>query len=673
MEDQRSADSPRNRLGESSSPYLRQHAANPVHWREWTDGAFDEARRRDVPVLLSVGYAACHWCHVMAHETFENEQLAAQMNRDFVCIKVDREERPDIDAIYMAATVAMTGQGGWPMTCFLTPDADPFYCGTYYPPAPRQGQPGFGEVMDAITRTWEQRRDEVTVAGAKIADHLRANSESLPAGPALDGQLLADAIRSVLADEDPRSSGFGGAPKFPPTALLEALLRADELGGLGAAAETATRTAHAMARGGIYDQLAGGFARYAVDSDWVVPHFEKMLYDNALLLRAYAHLARRGDATAARIADETAAFLDEQLWTGTGFASSLDADTEGVEGLTYVWRPAELVDVLGADDAAWAAQLLTVTEHGTFEQGASTLQLLRDPDDPIRYASVRARLRRARDTRPQPDRDDKVVTAWNAMAVTALAEGGAALGRPEWVRRAAGCARGLLEVHLVDGDLHRSSLDGRVAVPLGGLDDYAALVTALLTLHQVTGRTEWRADALPLVERMIEVFADPEAEGAWYDAHGEGLLLRPRDPVDGATPSGASLAAEALLLASALTPVIEDAARYTDLLDATLSRSGLILAKAPRSAGHWLSVAFARVAGPLQVAIAQTDDSPGTMAATIRRSAPGGVVVVAGQRDSLPLLADRGPVDGADAAYVCRGTVCDLPVGDANAVLASLR
>ncbi|NLG46359.1 thioredoxin domain-containing protein, partial [Gordonia sp. (in: high G+C Gram-positive bacteria)] len=537
MENPPTADS-RNRLGESSSPYLRQHAANPVHWQEWGRAAFDEARRRDVPVLLSVGYAACHWCHVMAHETFEDAALADQMNRGFVCVKVDREERPDIDSIYMAATVAMTGQGGWPMTCFLTPDGDPFYCGTYYPPRARNGQPGFDEVLDAITRTWEQRRDEVLVAGGKIAEHLRTNSESLPSGPVPDAQLLADAIRAILADEDPLSSGFGGAPKFPPTALLESLLRAGELGGHVDAADAAVRTAHAMARGGIYDQLAGGFARYTVDAEWVVPHFEKMLYDNALLLRAYAHLARRGDELVLRVTTETVDFLDRHLWTGTGYASSLDADTEGVEGLTYVWRPDELTQILGPDDGAWAADLFVVTESGTFEHGNSTLQLPRDPDDPLRFASVRARLSAARERRPQPDRDDKVVTAWNAMAVTALAEGGAALGRADWVERAAECADALLSVHLVDGDLRRSSLDGRAAVPRGGLDDYAALATALLTLHQVTGAIEWRTSALGLVDRMIAVFADPEAEGAWYDAHDDDLLLRPRDPVDGATPSG---------------------------------------------------------------------------------------------------------------------------------------
>lgn len=671
MENPPTAES-RNRLGDSSSPYLRQHAANPVHWQEWGPAAFDEARRRDVPVLLSVGYAACHWCHVMAHETFEDADLADHMNRGFVCVKVDREERPDIDAIYMAATVAMTGQGGWPMTCFLTPDGDPFYCGTYYPPRPRNGQPGFDEVMDAITRTWEQRRDEVLVAGAKIAEHLRDNSASLPSGPVPDAQLLADAVRAIIADEDPRSAGFGGAPKFPPTALLESLLRADELGGHVDAADAAVRTAHAMARGGIYDQLAGGFARYTVDAEWVIPHFEKMLYDNALLLRAYAHLARRGDELALRIASETVDFLDRHLWTGTGYASSLDADTEGVEGLTYVWRRDELIEILGSDDGPWAADLFVVTPTGTFEQGSSTLQLPHDPDDQARFASVRARLLAARDRRPQPERDDKVVTAWNAMAVTALAEAGAALNRADWVARAVECAGALLSVHRVDGDLRRSSLNGRAAVPMGGLDDYAALATALLTLHQVTGEIEWRTSALGVVDRMIAVFADPDAHGAWYDAHDADLLLRPRDPADGATPSGASLTAEALLLASLLTDDVEAAARYEGLLDATLGRSGLILAKAPRSAGHWLSTAFARLAGPLQVAVAETADSDGTLAAAIRRGAPGGTVIVSGRQDAMPLLAGRGPVGGVDAAYVCRGKVCDLPVVESALALLHL-
>ncbi|MCF8590535.1 thioredoxin domain-containing protein [Gordonia liuliyuniae] len=654
-----------NRLQQSNSPYLRQHADNPVDWQEWGDEAFAQARDRDVPILLSVGYAACHWCHVMAHETFEDAELATQMNAGFVCVKVDREERPDIDSIYMAATVAMTGQGGWPMTCFLTPDGDPFYCGTYFPPRSRHGQPGFAELLDAVYGTWTTRRDEVDVAAGKITAHLRASTQTLPEGPQLDVQLLADATTAVLADEDEAHAGFGRAPKFPPSALLEGLIRAQEYRGDEAPLHAASRTLHAMARGGIYDQLAGGFARYAVDEKWVVPHFEKMLYDNALLLRAYAHHARStGDDLPLRVTDETVAFLDEYLWTGRGYASSLDADTEGVEGLTYVWRRDELDQILG-DDAAWAAELFTVTETGTFEHGSSTLQLLRDPDDVARYESVRARLSAVRAQRPQPDRDDKVVTAWNAFAITALAEGGATLDRPAWLDRAAQVASELLDVHLVDGDLRRSSLDGVAGAPLGVLEDYAALTTALITLHAVTGDAKWRTASLAILDRAIDVFADPDEAGAWFDAHPGGLLLRPRDPVDGATPAGASLMAEALVAATAVADV-DTQQRYADLADATLARAGIILAKAPRSAGHWLAVAQAYVAGPVQVAVAQAPDSDGELAEQLRRRVPGGVLVIAGEPDSAPLLADRGPVPTGgrlrDAAYVCRGRVCDLPV-----------
>ncbi|MFZ2511791.1 MAG: thioredoxin domain-containing protein [Gordonia sp. (in: high G+C Gram-positive bacteria)] len=676
-----------NRLGRSASPYLRQHADNPVHWMEWSDEAFAQARERDVPVLLSVGYAACHWCHVMAHESFEDPQLAAQMNDGFVCIKVDREERPDIDAVYMAATVAMTGQGGWPMTCFLTPDGEPFYCGTYFPPTPRGGMPGFGQLLDAIGDTWRHRRDEVFEASGSITEHLRANTGAIPAGPVIDSELLAAAVGALCADEDRRAGGFGGAPKFPPAAQLEALIRADEFGVNANALGVAERACSAMARGGIYDQLAGGFARYAVDADWVVPHFEKMLYDNALLLRTYAHLARRlstgsrGEGElATRITEEMVAFLDEALWTGHGYASSLDADTDGVEGLTYVWTPAQLREALGDDDGRWAATLFTVTDTGTFENGTSTLQLLNDPDDVERFAAIRARLLAARAKRPQPARDDKVVVVWNALTITALVEAGIALGRPAWVARAAETAEALLRIHLVDGvvstrfarspvegELRRVSLRGTVGEPLAALDDHAAFVTALLSLHQVTGAPRWRDEALTILDRAIAQFADPEAPGAWFDAPAGSLITRPRDPVDGATPAGASLMAEALLTAIGLAPE-EHSGRYAELADQTLARAGLILQKMPRSAGHWITVALARVAGPLQVGVAQAPGSGGALAAQVRGRAPGGTVVVAGSRDTLPLLTGRGPVDAADAAYVCRGNVCGLPVTTADAL-----
>ena len=368
-----------NTLATATSPYLRQHADNPVHWQQWTPEALDEAARRDVPILLSIGYAACHWCHVMAHESFEDDQVAAACNADFVCIKVDREERPDLDAVYMNATVAMTGQGGWPMTCFLTPDGRPFFCGTYYP------KPQFLQLLAAVAETWRVQRDEVEQASDQVAGELRRMASGLPGGgPEIDPRLCDHAAAVILRDEDTERGGFGRAPKFPPSALLEALLRTYERTRSPAPLAAVARTGAAMARGGIYDQLAGGFARYSVDDDWVVPHFEKMLYDNALLLRAYAHWARRtDDPLARRVAAQTAAFLINDLADGDMFTSSLDADAAGSEGSTYVWTPAQLSEVLGEDDGRWAATVFEVTERGTFEHGASVLQLLEDVDDPL--------------------------------------------------------------------------------------------------------------------------------------------------------------------------------------------------------------------------------------------------------------------------------------------------
>lgn len=665
----------RNTLGEATSPYLRQHADNPVHWQQWGQDALEWARERDVPVLLSIGYAACHWCHVMAHESFEDDATAALMNEHFVCIKVDREERPDLDAIYMNATVAMTGQGGWPMTCFLTPDAEPFYCGTYYPPSPRGGMPSFTQLLEAITDTWRSRRDDVLAASASITAELRGAGGGLPAGVApLDATLLDRAVAAVRADEDVDRGGFGGAPKFPPSALLEGMLRAHERTGSALVLESVTRTAEAMARGGIYDQLGGGFARYSVDAEWVVPHFEKMLYDNAQLLRVYAHLGRRtGSALALRVAQETADFLLRDLRTDSGcFASALDADTDGVEGLTYAWTPQQLIDALGFEDGVWAAGLLAVSSAGTFEAGTSVLQLPADPDDETRWDTVRRRLFDVRATRPQPARDDKVVTAWNGLAVTALAEAGAGLGRADWVDAAAVCARELLDRHVVDGRLRRASLGGVVGEAAGVLDDHAALATALLTLHQVTGDLDWLTHAQQLVDLALDHFADPDEPGCWFDTadDAETLITRPRDPFDGATPAGASTTAEALLLASALS-VPDRADRYGAAAAATLDRGVPLLQRAARSVGHWLAVAEAAVRGPVQVAVA-TDGGDSDLLDAARRHAAGGMVVVGGTPDSTPLLADRPRVDGSDAAYVCRGFVCDRPVTTVDELIEAL-
>ncbi len=666
-----------NRLASATSPYLLQHADNPIDWWEWSDEAFAEAARRDVPVLLSVGYAACHWCHVMAHESFEDTATAEQVNRDFVAIKVDREERPDIDAVYMAATQAMTGQGGWPMTCFLTPAGEPFHCGTYYPPAPRAGMPGFRQLLDAVTTAWREDGARVRGAAGEIAARLADSAAAvLPASP-ISADLLDRAATTLVAQFDARAGGFGGAPKFPPSMVLEFLLRRHERTGGDEVPAAVAVTCERMARGGMYDQLAGGFARYSVDAEWVVPHFEKMLYDNALLLRVYAHLARAsGDPLARRIAEETAAFLLRDMHTAEGgFASALDADTEGVEGLTYAWTPQQLRDVLGDEDEKWAAALLTVTEAGTFEHGSSTLQLLEDPEDPARWERVRAALLEARAARPQPARDDKVVTSWNGMAVLALAEAGAALGRPDWVDAAAEAADLLLGLHLAGGRLRRSSRGGVVGAAAGVLEDYGCLADGLLALHQATGEARWLAAAADLLDTALAHFADPEQPGSFFDTadDAEALLHRPRDVTDNASPCGASSVASALLTASVL---VAEPARYRDAAEAALRSAGFLAEKHPRFAGHWLTAAEAMVRGPLQVAVVGEDGDPGreTLLAHARRLAAAGTVVVPGQPDApgVPLLADRPLVDGAAAAYVCRGFVCDRPATTVEELTASL-
>lgn len=659
-----------NELGTATSPYLRQHADNPVHWRQWTPEALAEAADRDLPILLSIGYAACHWCHVMAHESFEDDEVAAAMNAGFVCIKVDREERPDLDAVYMNATVALTGQGGWPMTCFLTPDGRPFFCGTYYP------KPNFLQLLTAVRETWRQRRAEVEDASDRIAGELQSMAAGLPGGgPPVAPQLCDAAVASVLGDEDTVRGGFSsgpaGAPKFPPSALLEALLRHHERTGSAAALATVERTCAAMARGGMYDQLAGGFARYSVDADWVVPHFEKMLYDNALLLRTYAHWARRtGHPLARTVAGETATFLIRDLGAGGMFTSSLDADTAGVEGLTYVWTPGQLREVLGDDDGRWAAELFAVTDAGTFEHGTSVLQLRDDPDDIARFERVRSALSATRAARPQPGRDDKVVTAWNGLALTGLVEAAVALDRPDFLDAAVGCARTLLASHLVDGRLRRASLGGQVGQSAAILEDHAMFATGLLTLFQVTGDEAWLAAGLGLIDTALDHFADPQRAGRWFDTadDAEALMVRPADPFDGATPSGASSIAEALQLAAHLSPD----PRYAAAADATLAQATPILDRAPRSGGHWLAVAEAAVRGPIQIAVA-CDPADSDLLRAARRLAPGGAVVVGGPAGSSELLVDRDRVSGADAAYVCRGRVCDLPVTTTEELAAALR
>lgn len=657
-----------NTLGLATSPYLRQHADNPVHWQQWTPEALADAAARDKPILLSIGYAACHWCHVMAHESFEDHEVAAVMNADFVCIKVDREERPDIDAVYLNATVALTGQGGWPMTCFLTPDGRPFFCGTYYP------RDNFLEVLSAVSRTWRERRDEVEEASDRIAAELRNMAGGLRGGgPDVVPVVCDRAVAAVLADEDTVNGGFGGAPKFPASSVLEALLRNYERTGSAAALKAVARSGEAMARGGIYDQLAGGFARYSVDDAWVVPHFEKMLYDNALLLRVYAHWARRtGDPLARRVTVQTARFLLDDLADGGMFVSSLDADADGREGSTYVWTRRQLSDVLGDDDGRWAANLFGVTRSGTFEDGASVLQLRADPDDPQRLDRVRAALLATRRARPQPGRDDKVVTAWNGLAITALAEASLVIDDAGLLQAAQRCASALLNLHIVDGRLRRASLGGVVGESAAILEDYAMLAAGLLALYQLSGEQAWLTSASELLDIALRHFADWDRPGRWFDTadDGERLMLRPADPLDSATPSGASAVTEALLIAAHLVEG-ERAERYLRAAGEALDAHSVLLTQAPRSAGYWLAVAESAVRGPLQIAVA-CDPSRSPLLADARRLAPGGAIVVGGEIDSSPLLVGRGRVAGADAAYVCRGRVCDLPVTRTRELAAAL-
>ncbi|MEZ5115232.1 MAG: thioredoxin domain-containing protein [Candidatus Nanopelagicales bacterium] len=665
-----------NRLADATSPYLVQHRDNPVDWWEWGPEAFEEARRRDVPVFVSIGYSACHWCHVMAHESFEDDGTAAYLNDRFVSVKVDREERPDVDSVYMEATVSLTGSGGWPMSVFVDHDGNPFYAGTYFPPAPRHGMPSFLQLLQSISDAWRTRRDDVLQSAERITAALTSR-QMPPAGeeppPA---ELLDAAVRALERQYDPARGGFGGAPKFPPSMILEFLLRQHARTGDPAALAMVVGTCDAMARGGMYDQLAGGFARYSVDADWVVPHFEKMLYDNALLLRVYLHWWRlTGSPLAARVARETAEFLVRDLGTPEGgFASALDADTDGVEGLTYAWTPDELVEVLGADDGAWAAALLDVTEHGTFEHGRSVLQLRHDPDDADRWESVRVRLFEVRGQRPQPGRDDKVVAAWNGLAIAALAEAGALLDEPRWVEAAEAAADLLLAVHLGVGEhgdrLCRTSRDGRPGRNDGVLEDYADVAEGFLTLFAVTGEEEWLAFAGVLLDVLLSHFAD--GQGGFHDTadDAERLVRRPRDPSDNATPSGWLAAAGALLTYAAYT----GSDTHRTAAERALGVVSSFAVRAPRAVGWGLAVAEALVDGPREVAVVGPADDPRTGALhrlALGSPAPGLVVAVGDPATdpSVPLLRDRPLVGGAPAAYVCRHFVCGLPTTD-PAVLA---
>ena len=751
-----------NRLSDATSPYLLQHAGNPVDWWPWSEEAFAEARARNVPVLLSVGYAACHWCHVMAHESFEDQQTAALLNENMVAIKVNREERPDVDAVYMAATQAMTGQGGWPMTVFMTPEGEPFYCGTYYP------REYFQRLVLGVAKAWRDDRDGVIGQAGRIAAALAERAAPLRGqAPAAGLAALCDqAVAALAADYDAQRGGFGRAPKFPPSMVLEFLLRHSERPGAGRDGERpgpgsgsgdseagggtagggaaggdiaagsgvagggaqaggralamVTGTAHAMARGGMYDQLGGGFARYSVDADWVVPHFEKMLYDNALLARVYAHLWRRtGDPLARRVARETCTWMIRELRTPEGgFASALDADSEGEEGLFYTWTPAELTAELGAAEGRYAAETFGVTLAGSFEHGRSVLQLRADPAEPDRFAAIRDALLAARERRVRPGRDDKVVAAWNGLAIAALAECGLLLAEPGFTAAAGDAAALLGRVHLRGERLARTSRAGVAGPSAGVLEDYACVAEGLLALSGVTGDAGWVTMAGQLLETALARFSD--GGGTFYDTadDGEALIYRPADPLDGPTPSGTFAIAGALLGYGALT----GSARHREAALAALGVLGPIAPQYPRPAGAGLAVAEAVVAGPAEIAVVGPPGDPRTAAlhTTALLAAPPGAVIALGDGavgegdgtavgaeahagdgpaagagdgtaggaaadagggagaagrepvEAVPLLAGRGLVAGAPAAYVCRDFTCRMPVTDPMELRAAL-
>jgi uncharacterized protein len=662
-----------NHLKDSTSPYLLQHADNPVDWWPWTEEAFAEAARRDVPVMLSVGYAACHWCHVMAHESFEDPETARLLNEHMVAVKVDREERPDVDSVYMTATQAMTGQGGWPMTVFMTPAKEPFFAGTYFP------RDRFRQLILGVAQAWRDQRDGVTGQARHIATALAENQTAItqalrgavPAGPGESGTRFREVTRASVSalerDFDPVDGGFGRAPKFPPSMVLEFLLRYHHRTKDPVALRMAEGTCEAMARGGLYDQLLGGFARYSTDDAWVVPHFEKMLYDNALLARVYLNLWRAtGSELARRVALETCTWMVHDLRTPDGgLAASLDADSEGEEGKFYVWRPAELTALLGPDDGAFAVRVFGVTEAGTFEHGASVLQRRIDPDDPERFARVQRALLAAREQRVHPGRDDKVVAAWNGLAISALAECALAFGQPHLLAVARTAATLLAEVHLRGSKLIRTSRGGYAADTEGALEDYACVAEGFLALSGVTGEARWLTLAGRLLDVALEAFGD--GAGGFYDtaADGEALIFRPADAADNATPSGTFAMAGALLSYAALT----GSARHRAAAEAALGVLPAIAARYPRAAGAGLAVAEAWLAGPAEIAVVGSEDDERTriLHQAALYAAPPGAVLALGDGDpktgeTVPLLVGRRPVDGAPAAYVCRSFTCLAPV-----------
>jgi uncharacterized protein len=678
-----------NHLINETSPYLLQHAHNPVDWYAWGQEAFSIAKAEDKPILLSVGYSSCHWCHVMERESFEDETTAKVMNEHFVNIKVDREERPDIDIIYMTAVQAMTGGGGWPMTVFLTPDGVPFYGGTYFPPTDRQGMPSFTRVLRSVAEAYKNRRGELQSAGQELLEHIRAASSArLPEGT-LSRDTLDRAFDALESRYEPRHGGFGGAPKFPQPMTLEFLLRYAQRTASGPGMAMLEKTLRSMAAGGMYDQLGGGFHRYSVDEEWLVPHFEKMLYDNALLARVYVEAFQAtGDPFYRRVAEETLDYLAREMrHPDGGFYSTQDADSlseHGAalkeEGAFFVWTPAEVREVLGGDALAFS-QIFDITDRGNFE-GRNILRVKREPADVARVTGMpvekieaivergRQQLFAARARRPLPDRDDKVLTAWNGMALRAFAHAARALGRDDYREIARQNGEFLLrELRRADGTLLRSWKDGRAATAIGYLEDYALLADGLLALYEATFAPRWLLEARALADAMLERFWD-DAIAGFYDtaADHEALIVRPRDTGDNATPSGNSAAADVLLRLA----VIFDDATYRARAQAVLGSLAQLMERYPTGFGRCLAAAEFALAGVKEIALVGEPQAPDTYAlveAIFRPFLPNKVVLLRapGQEPPelpSPLLEGRTQIDGQATAYVCEHYTCKLPCSD---------
>jgi hypothetical protein len=668
-----------NKLADETSPYLLQHKDNPVDWYPWGEEALKKARDEDKPVLLSVGYSACHWCHVMERESFEDEETARMMNEHFVNIKVDREERPDIDSIYMSAVQALTRHGGWPMTVFLTPDGTPFYGGTYFPPVPSRGMPSFQQLLLSLADAYENRRDEVLRSAESVRDYLRASTgTAIPKAEATGTEILDRAAASLLSQLDRRFGGFGGAPKFPQAMNLEVLLRHHHRTGDRAALDGVEISLRGMANGGIYDQLGGGFARYSVDEYWLVPHFEKMLYDNALLSRLYleTHLVT-GDPFYRRIAEETLDYVLRDMTSEEGgFFSAEDADSEGVEGKFYVWTPDEIEAALDPEDAQLAARYWDVTERGNFE-GKNILHIPRPPEAVAaefglppeelweHMVGIRDRLFAVRERRVRPGRDEKVLAAWNGLMLRSFALAARVTGREDYREVAVKNATFLLDKLKEDGRLHRSYKDGRARFN-GYLEDYAMVADGLVALYEATFETRWLIEADSLCDAVSELFWDEEKR-AFYDtpADHEELVTRPRDVYDNAAPSGTSVVTEVLLKLALLLDRNDYRQRAEDVLE-ELSGG---MEKIPGAFGRLLCALDFSTSESREVAIVGDPDAPDTKAlveTVYEGYLPNKVVAGHDPGDEeaaglIPLLAERPTRDGRATAYVCVQYACKAP------------